>query len=43
MIAGKIAGETAAEFAAGKCRLEEYDRAGELSSGKRLDLVRQGR
>ena len=26
MIAGKVAGETAAEFAAGRCRLEEYDR-----------------
>ncbi|AKB77189.1 Geranylgeranyl diphosphate reductase [Methanosarcina horonobensis HB-1 = JCM 15518] len=37
MIAGKIAGETAAEFVAGKCRLEEYDRRWRAQFGPALE------
>ncbi|MDI9395695.1 MAG: geranylgeranyl reductase family protein [Euryarchaeota archaeon] len=43
MIAGKIAGETAAEFAAGKCRLEEYDRRWRAQFGPALETSVQAR
>ncbi len=43
MIAGKIAGETAAEFAAGKCKLEEYDRRWREQFGKGLETSVQAR
>jgi digeranylgeranylglycerophospholipid reductase len=43
MIAGKIAGETAAEFAAGKCRLEEYDRRWRAQFGQALETSVQAR
>ena len=43
MIAGKIAGETAAEFAAGKCRLEEYDRRWRAQFGSALETSVQAR
>jgi digeranylgeranylglycerophospholipid reductase len=43
MIAGKVAGETAAEFAAGKCRLEEYDRRWRAQFGSELKTSVQAR
>ncbi|MFY1110574.1 MAG: geranylgeranyl reductase family protein [Methanosarcinaceae archaeon] len=43
MIAGKIAGETAAEFVAGKCKLEEYDRRWRQQFGKGLETSVQAR
>ena len=43
MIAGKIAGETAAEFSAGKCRLEEYDRQWRAQFGQALETSVQAR
>lgn len=43
MIAGKIAGETAAEFSAGKCRLEEYDRRWRAQFGQALETSVQAR
>ncbi|RXA19650.1 geranylgeranyl reductase family protein [Methanosarcina sp. MSH10X1] len=43
MIAGKIAGETAAEFAAGKCRLDEYDRRWRAQFGSALETSVQAR
>ena len=43
MIAGKIAGETAAEFATGKCRLEEYDRRWRAQFGQALETSVQAR
>lgn len=43
MIAGKIAGETAAEFAAGKCDLEEYDRRWRAQFGQALETSVQAR
>ena len=43
MIAGKVAGETAAEFAAGKCRLEEYDRRWRAQFGSSLEISVQAR
>ena len=43
MIAGKIAGETAAEFAAGKCKLEEYDRRWRAQFGSALETSVQAR
>lgn len=43
MIAGKIAGETAAEFAAGKCRLEEYGRRWRAQFGSALETSVQAR
>ena len=43
MIAGKIAGETAAEFAAGKSRLEEYDRLWRAQFGSALETSVQAR
>ena len=38
MIAGKVAGEAAAEFVAGKCRLEEYDRRWRAHSDLSLNI-----
>ncbi|PAV14531.1 digeranylgeranylglycerophospholipid reductase [Methanosarcina spelaei] len=43
MIAGKVAGETAAEFAAGKCKLEEYDHRWRAQFGKALETSVQAR
>jgi digeranylgeranylglycerophospholipid reductase len=43
MIAGKVAGETAAEFAAGKCRLEEYDSRWRVQFGAALETSVQAR
>ncbi|HEY3362581.1 MAG TPA: geranylgeranyl reductase family protein [Methanosarcina sp.] len=43
MVAGKVAGETAAEFAAGKCRLEEYDRRWRAQFGQALETSVQAR
>ena len=43
MIAGKVAGETAAEFAAGKCRLEEYDSRWRAQFGAALETSVQAR
>jgi digeranylgeranylglycerophospholipid reductase len=43
MIAGRVAGETAAEFAAGKCRLEEYDRRWRAQFGSALETSVQAR
>ncbi len=43
MIAGKVAGETAAEFAVGKCRLEEYDRRWRSQFGEALETSVQAR
>lgn len=43
MIAGKIAGETAAEFAAGKCKLEAYDRRWRVQFGSALGTSVQAR
>lgn len=43
MIAGKIAGETAAEFAAGKSRLEEYDSRWRAQFGSALETSVQAR
>ncbi|WP_292390904.1 geranylgeranyl reductase family protein [Methanosarcina sp. UBA5] len=43
MIAGKVAGETAAEFAAGKCKLEEYDRRWRAQFGSALETSVQAR
>lgn len=43
MIAGKVAGETAAEFAAGKCKLEEYDHRWRAQFGQALDTSVQAR
>lgn len=43
MIAGKIAGETSAEFATGKCRLEEYDRRWRAQFGPALETSVQAR
>lgn len=43
MIAGKVAGETAAEFAAGKCRLEEYDSRWRAQFGSALETSVQAR
>lgn len=37
MIAGKVAGETAAGFVAGRCRLEEYDRLWRAQIGNAID------
>lgn len=43
MIAGKIAGETAAEFAAGKCKLQAYDRLWREQFGSALETSVQAR
>lgn len=43
MIAGKVAGETAAEFIAGKCKLEEYDHRWRAQFGKALETSVQAR
>ncbi len=43
MIAGKVAGETAAEFAAGKCKLEEYERRWRSQFGPALETSVQAR
>lgn len=43
MIAGKVAGETAAGFAAGRCRLEEYDRLWRVQIGNAIDTSVQSR
>lgn len=43
MIAGKVAGETAAEFAAGKCKLEEYDHRWRAQFGPALETSVQAR
>ena len=43
MIAGKVAGETASEFAAGECRLEEYDRRWRAQFGSALETSVQAR
>lgn len=43
MIAGKVAGETAAEFATGKCKLEEYDRRWRAQFGQALETSVQAR
>lgn len=43
MIAAKVAGETAAEFAAGKCKLEEYDRRWRAQFGSALETSVQAR
>ncbi|WP_292371529.1 geranylgeranyl reductase family protein [Methanosarcina sp. UBA411] len=43
MIAAKVAGETAAEFTAGKCRLEEYDRRWRAQFGSALETSVQAR
>jgi digeranylgeranylglycerophospholipid reductase len=43
MIAAKVAGETAAEFAAGKCKLEEYDRRWRAQFGEALETSVQAR
>lgn len=43
MIAGKIAGETAAEFIQGKCRLEDYDRRWRAQMGTALETSVQAR
>ncbi|AKB83257.1 Geranylgeranyl diphosphate reductase [Methanosarcina barkeri 3] len=43
MIAGKVAGETAAEFAAGKCKLEEYDHRWRAQFGQALETSVQAR
>lgn len=43
MIAGKIAGETAAEFAAGNCKLEAYDRRWRAQFGAALETSVQAR
>jgi digeranylgeranylglycerophospholipid reductase len=37
MIAGKVAGETAAKFTAGKCRLEEYDHQWRTQIGNAIE------
>jgi digeranylgeranylglycerophospholipid reductase len=37
MIAGKVAGETAAKFSAGKCRLEEYDHQWRTQIGNAIE------
>jgi digeranylgeranylglycerophospholipid reductase len=37
MIAGKVAGETAAEFVAGGCRLEEYDHRWRIQIGNAIE------
>lgn len=43
MIAGKIAGETAAEFVAGRCRLEEYDQLWRAQIGNAIETSVQAR
>jgi digeranylgeranylglycerophospholipid reductase len=43
MIAGKVAGETAAEFVAGRCRLEEYDRLWRAQIGNAIETSVQAR
>lgn len=43
MIAGKVAGETAAEFTFGMCRLEEYDRRWRAQFGPALETSVQAR
>jgi digeranylgeranylglycerophospholipid reductase len=43
MIAGKVAGEVAAEFTAGKCRLEEYDRLWRAQIGNAIETSVQAR
>lgn len=43
MIAGKVAGETAAEFVAGRCRLEEYDRLWRAQVGNAIETSVQAR
>ena len=43
MIAGKVAGETAAEFAAGRCRLEEYDRLWRAQIGNAIETSVQAK
>jgi digeranylgeranylglycerophospholipid reductase len=43
MIAAKVAGETAAEFAAGKCKLEEYDHRWRSQFGEALETSVQAR
>jgi digeranylgeranylglycerophospholipid reductase len=43
MIAGKVAGETAAEFIAGKCQLKEYDRLWRAQIGNAIETSVQAR
>jgi digeranylgeranylglycerophospholipid reductase len=43
MIAGKVAGETAAEFTAGRCQLEEYDRLWRAQIGNAIETSVQAR
>lgn len=43
MIAAKVAGETAAEFAAGRCRLEEYERLWRAQIGNAIETSVQAR
>ena len=43
MIAGKVAGETAAEFVAGRCQLEEYDRLWRAQIGNAIETSVQAR
>ena len=43
MIAAKVAGETAAEFIAGGCRLEEYDRLWRAQIGNAIETSVQAR
>ena len=43
MIAGKVAGETAAKFVAGRCRLEEYDQLWRAQIGSAIETSVQAR
>ena len=43
MIAGKVAGETTAEFIAGRCRLEEYDQLWRAQIGNAIETSVQAR
>jgi digeranylgeranylglycerophospholipid reductase len=43
MIAGKVAGETAAEFVAGKCKLQDYDKRWRKQFGSALETSVQAR
>jgi digeranylgeranylglycerophospholipid reductase len=43
MIAGKVAGETAAEFVAGKCQLEDYDQLWRAQIGNAIETSVQAR
>lgn len=43
MIAGKVAGETAAKFVAGRCRLEEYDQLWRAQIGNAIETSVQAR